>query len=109
MGIQFFQLTEREHMILDIEEGNYRPDVLTEKINTLALPLEFETAESKRKISFVRNREIKEVWFLNDVIPKEISEINGKLLLNGKEINFSDLFETLKVKNNYNPPSFYTK
>lgn len=96
-------------MILDIPEANYKPDVLTYKINTISLPLELEIGDTKRKISFVRDREIRELWFLNDVIPQEINKAGGKLLLNGKEINFSDLFESLKVKNNYNPPSFYTK
>ena len=94
-------------MILDIEEGNYRPDVLTEKINTLSLPLELKTEAQKRKISFVRDREIREVWFLNDVVPQEINKVVGKLLLNGKEIKFSDLFESLKAKNNYRPERFY--
>jgi hypothetical protein len=94
-------------MILDIEEGNYQPDVLTEKINTLSLPLELETEDRKRKISFVRDRDIREVWFLNDVVPQEINKAGGKLLVNGKEINYSDLFESLKAKNNYKPERFY--
>lgn len=101
-------------MILDIQEGNYQPDVLTGKINTLSLPLEFRIEKTKdgwldnrmMKVSFVKDNLI---YFFNEVVPQEIAQIDGNLLLDGKEISFLDLLETLKAKNNYQPQTFYAK
>ncbi len=101
-------------MILDIKESNYQPDVLTGKINTLSLPLEFKIEKTKDgwldnrtlKVSFVKDNLI---YFVNEVVPQEIDKIEGTLFLDGTEVKYSDLIETLKLKNNYTPQTFYPK
>lgn len=103
-----------KHTILNIEEGNYNPDILTGKINILNLNIEIQfqhlkdnfISQKKLKIEFIKKNGI---YIKNEVVPYDINDLNGDLFFNGEKIRFIDLWETLKIKNNYKPETFFSQ